>query len=270
MTTEYPVFDRPPVEEVAVAIYFAPGLRLSTATLGALWQRWRSRFARSEDQPPLPPVQPLTFGDGRPSFSIQITHPTPRVWFLSDSGNEVVQVQSDRLIRNWRRVSPDDPYPHYSQILPKFKEDIDQLFNVLDEENVPLPAIQQCEVTYINPIPAEFQAHGGDLSRVLSPWSGQMSDSFLGRPDGLQLQLSYRFPESEAPQGILSISFGDAFRSTPEGPKSVYLLQLSARGTPTTPDVARSLELLDLEHEWIVKGFASLTAPAMHMAWEKE
>lgn len=269
VTTEFPVFERPPVEEVAVALYFSPALRLSTATLGTLWQRWRSRFARSEDQPPLPPVQPLNFGDGGPSFSIQVSVPTPRVWFLSQSGNEVLQVQGDRLVRNWRRMLPDDPYPHYDQILPKFREDIEQFFGVLSEEDIPQPKIQQCEVTYINPIPADLSAHGGDLSRILSPWSGEMSDSFLGRPDSVQVQLSYRFPTSESPQGILNVSFGDALRSSPEGIKPVYLLQLSARGIPVAPDLAASFELLDLEHEWIVKGFASLTAPEMHSTWEK-
>ena len=51
-----PDFADPPVVEVALGVQFQPPVELSPLDLGPLRERWRDRFPRLEQQPPLPPV----------------------------------------------------------------------------------------------------------------------------------------------------------------------------------------------------------------------
>lgn len=98
-------YERPPVTEVALAIYFGSPLGLNSAHLGQLWKRWRERYPRTEDHPVLPPVPQEAFSSPGPvAFRFAVNTPGPRVWFCSAVGDRLLQVQFDRLVVNWRRV----------------------------------------------------------------------------------------------------------------------------------------------------------------------
>jgi hypothetical protein len=51
--------------------------------------------------------------------------------------------------------------------------------------------------------------------------------------------------------------------------QSVLRLDLTARGQLKKNDVESALAGIDLGHEWIVRGFTSLTHSEMHQEWER-
>ena len=51
--------------------------------------------------------------------------PAPRFWFVNESGNELVQVQRDRFIRNWRKTEGQPGYPSYDNLREAFADDWD-------------------------------------------------------------------------------------------------------------------------------------------------
>ena len=83
------------------------------------------------------------------TFEVSDVPELHRAWFLSDDETTLVQVQSDRLVHNWREVRG-EPYPRFETIYATFAERLGQFESVLRESQVPTLTPQQVEVTYIN------------------------------------------------------------------------------------------------------------------------
>jgi|ERR1700730_1115159 uncharacterized protein (TIGR04255 family) len=96
-----PRFRKPPVSEVALGVQFSAVL--NPVHLGLYYQRVKTRFPKIQMQSPVLPVFE-TFGTGGlPGPQFAFTHGMqPRMWFLSDDDNFLIQLQSDRLLVNWR------------------------------------------------------------------------------------------------------------------------------------------------------------------------
>jgi uncharacterized protein (TIGR04255 family) len=264
------------VAEVALAVYFARPVGVPAAELGRLWDRWRDRYPRTEDQPLLPPVIPETFNVPSFGFSMQFMAGQlgSRVWFVTKDGEQLVQVQPDRLIHNWRRTTIDEPYPRYELLRPAFADDVNDFSQFLVEQGLDRPSVLQAELTYVNPIPVAALGDSKLLGRLLAPWSGQYSDDFLPSPEDVRISIRYRIndPSSHEPVGRLYMDGAPALHQASEGePEEVYMLQLFARGRPLGDDgVAGALAFLDLGHEWIVRGFTSMTTKTMHAEWGRQ
>jgi uncharacterized protein (TIGR04255 family) len=264
------------VTEVALGVYFLPPLNLPTAQFGKLWDRWRDRYPRTEDQPPLPPIPLESFTQAFPAFSFQFTgsFPGPRVWYLSESGDRVIQVQPDRLILNWRRTTENEPYPRYENLIPAFREAVSDLIAFLSEEDLALPTIVQAEVTYVNPISIDALGDTRELARLITLWSGALSEEFLPTPEDVRLSIRYRIPDpgSGDPVGRLYVEGAPAFHKGVGSEKAseVFMLQIFARGKPLGDSLEGALAFLDLGHDWVVRGFTSLTTERMHEEWGRE
>jgi len=267
-----PSYLGPPVAEVALALYFAPPLDLRTVDMGAIWDRWRSRYPQSQDQPALPPVIPEAFDTPSMGLAIQLLplHPPGRVWYLTESGNELVQVQHGRIVHNWRR-QVEEAYPRYDTLRPAFFADVEDLVAFVADGGRGTPTVVQAELTYVNPIPMAQLGESRDMAELLAPWSGTYSDAFLPIPEDLRINARYRMtdPASAAPVGRLYVEGAPVLhQTTPRAePEETYLLQLYARGRPLGEGVAGAFAFLDLGHDWIVRGFTSMTTTTMHDAW---
>ncbi len=148
-----PDFRNPPLVETVLSLQYAPWA-LTAAHIGLLWQRFRERFPLVEEHPPLPPALEK-FGLPSPTpveVIIEGRPPTPRVWFLNRDKTELVQVQPDRFIHNWRKLGQIEPYPRYEPIREGFREEVAVLLNFLQQEGLGSPEVTQCEVTYVNHI----------------------------------------------------------------------------------------------------------------------
>lgn len=276
-----PRFKRPPVVEVVIGVQFAPLAAMHVGHLGLIWEQFKPKFPRFQPQmilphaierkgvhsPPLPALALLTATD-------QIH----RVWMISKDESDLIQVQSDRFLRNWRRYHNDEiEYPSYGgHNRPGFVEDYENFTRfVADQELGPI-AIDQCEMTYINHIkPCGVWSEFAQVNRVFKGWSADYPH-LAGGPAGLIGCKTRHDVSDEKGEFIghlyLELNSGFSLRRTvpDEGdPAPILQLQLTVRGRPLGAGSEGVMQFMDLAHRVIVKSFAEVTTPEMHNVWER-
>lgn len=264
MSDSLPAFKSPPVSEVALAVLFEPLAGLRALDVAELRDRWRDRLPRVEEHLPLPPVPGIEMPGIQ--FEFGTGPPLPRWWFLSSDERHLVQVQRDRLVRNWRRRAEGDPYPHFMELRPLFVADLDAFVEFLSDVELrhELSGLS-AEVTYVNPVPvADGVSWGEALTQVLEPWSGAHSNTFLPSPDAFEVSLRYPISDGGPTRGALTITARPVTTGTTE---RVILLQLTARIELVGAGLDAVPAALDLGHDWVVRGFTSVTSSRQHREW---
>jgi hypothetical protein len=155
-------------------------------------------------------------------------------------------------------------------MIKRFRFALDTFKGFAASENLGEITPVQCEVTYVNHIQAgEGWSEHGELSNVVTTWQNTYSDSYLPAPEDVQFRARYQIADEDGkPLGRLYILFQPAYRST-DG-KPIFAMNVIARGAPTPADLDGTFRLFDREHEWIVRGFASVTTPRMHKIWRRK
>jgi uncharacterized protein (TIGR04255 family) len=275
LTTERPEdlpdFRRPPLAETVLSLQFEPVAGLTTAHLGLLWERLRKQLPVIEEHPPLPAMFEKfeTPSPGQVEVTFEEKPPMPRVWFLNQAGSELVQVQADRFIHNWRKMEGLDPYPRYEPIRDKFRNEVAALEEFLRDEKLGALTVNQCEVTYVNLIePYSVWERHGQLEKALVMYSRMRSASFLPEPQDVALRMRFVIPgQNGNPIGRLHAVVQPAWKKSDNSP--ILVLNLTARGAPIGEGIEGAFSFFDLGRSWIVKGFADLTTPEMQRMWER-
>lgn len=262
--TDLPEFDSPPVVEVAIGVQFRPITGLRGLKLGPLQDLWRSEYPQTEEQPPLAPV---VEGDPQGVRQLELSLiplPITRQWFLNDSGTQLVQVQPDRLLVNWRAGDPPEEYPRYGHMREAFEARSADLEAFVKAEGFGDLDIVQAELSYINVIDVDRE----DLGRVdtfLKGWS-RTPEHHLDPPEQARLTLTFPIPDIGVPPVRLYAEVSPAQR--PSG-GVVLFFTLTVRGNPGGSGLSESLKFLDEAHSHLVRSFAELTEPSMHDVWGK-
>jgi uncharacterized protein (TIGR04255 family) len=270
LDTVLPEYRRPPIVEVAASIQFANIRELDTARLGLLWSRFRKDYPRAEQHPPLPNDSESFDPNkgGRVGFSFETSFPVPRLWFLSADGTRLVQVQSNRLVVNWRQLDSGESYPRYSVLREMLSESLSVFRTFLEEEKLGDLSPEQAELTYVNHIPAgERGSPRQPLSRYVQCWRGAPESSGLGPEEETSFRTQYVVRRSGIPVARLFVELDSAYTNTGHAP--IYVLNMIARGAPDLPSVSGAFEFLDNAHRWIVTGFTHLTTDEAHKLWER-
>ena len=263
-----PDFLRPPVDEVAASFQF-PGIPgFGIQHFGLFWERVRKEYSRFETHPPIANVVERMEPDfGRhPEFAF-VTVPDVRGWYLNASGDRLTQVQHNRFIHNWRKVTGDEPYPRYPAIRSQLAMDWSLFLAFLRDENLDPPKVNQCEVVYVNHIEYDKGWSGyGELGKVVATLATpRAKNRFLPLPERVNMQVSYRL---EGNAGRLYVEFLPVIRAR-DG-KEVLQMTLTARGTPKSGSDDDIFTWLDLGRSWVVRGFADFTTTTMHEIWGKK
>ena len=137
-------YENPPINEIVCGILFDSIQRLRAGHLGLLWQRFRSEFPNIEDQNLIAPVSEKDLNPDKPSL--------PRVWFVQEDENELIQVQFNRFVHNWRKRRPDDDYPGYEKVVGNFEQYLLRFQEFLVDEELGNLAPNRYELTYIDHI----------------------------------------------------------------------------------------------------------------------
>jgi uncharacterized protein (TIGR04255 family) len=262
---DLPDFRNPPVVETVLSVQFDRLSAARTAHFGAYWGEVRERFPKTEERGELPPtierLPDLTPSGVGIQFEALEAPPTPRFWFTNDGGTELIQVQRDRFIKNWRKVGEGDPYPRYEHVKEGFGRDFSGFKDFVARHQLGTIRINQCEVTYINHIlPVEGSGSHSDISQVLTVWR-QPEATYPGAAQDLTFHA--RFPMADhngAFVGRLHVSLQPVMRLTDGAP--MFVLSLTARG-----QVGEGTDFFDLGREWIVRSFKELTTADMHRLW---
>jgi uncharacterized protein (TIGR04255 family) len=261
-----PDFERPPVTEVALSMMFETLVDFRAIHLGLFWEfLGQDAFPITEEQPPLNTVIE-TIDLPRAAFTprVQLLNipPLPRYLFISESGKEILQLQSDRITYNWRKRSDDDIYPRYEYIVDKFETYARKFEQFLAAKKIGRIKVTQAEVAYVNQV--ESVETPGHLEKVVSVFSGLYSDDFLSDPDETHFSLRFPIRTDKGIAGRLYIEIHPSIGASNETPVAMTLL---ARGKPDTSDIEGALSFFNLARKWIVSGFASITSKEMHLKW---
>jgi len=267
-----PDFRKPPLSEVALSVQFKPLERFGSAYIGLLWARYRQEFPVAEEQSPLEP-QFERFGmreKGRRPFKFEMfDRPPPlRCWFLKEDGSQLIQVQRDRFIHNWRKRGIDNDYPRYEVIRERFQHELDEFASFVNDESLGTLEFNQCEVTYVNEIePNDVWCDHSQVDRILTVCENDTSGGELPESENTNLKLRFLLKnDAGEPVGRLHVNVEPRFRHDSGQP--IYFMTLTARGAPTTGDIDGAMKFLDHGRETVVRSFASLTTSEMHTVWE--
>ena len=266
-----PDFDNPPVTEVALGIQFADLVGFGTIMMGRLWhENFRADFPETEEHPPISHAVEKFEGPGKAGFQIQVGPAPVRFWFLNRDKTELVQVQRNRFVFNWRQRGTPAEYPRYPIVKEKFLKYLRAFTAFIESEKLGTLVPDQCEVDYVNEIAAGegFGGHG-EPEKVLSI-CGSANGEFLQPAEGAHVQFRYAIRQREdgPPVGRLHVNLSPRFRTADKTP--IYFLHLMARGAPLGEGVEGVEAFLDLGREWVVRGFADVTTGAMHKVWRRK
>jgi len=274
MSDPIPSFKSPPLNEVVLGVQYDAIETFNIATYGLLWERFKDEFPNIEQQMPLEP-QFEKIG-GRPSFEgfrrfmiEQRSIPMPRAWFISDNKQDLVQIQPDRFIRNWRSINGEgNKYPRYERYMrDRFLKNLELLDSFYQETGLGKIQPNQCEISYVNHIDASC-AHN-NLSKTFVGWSDQYDISDLADIEDINLNIKHTI-KSDAGDflGRLHIKIMPAFKATDDSP--IFLMELTVRGRPLGNELKDVINFMDLGRETIVRAFAKITTSEMHQVWERE
>jgi len=264
----FPEYDEPPVTEVVIGVQFNALAAFTAVHPGLYWQRVRDKYPKCSVQPPLGPTLEFFGGEKPPMIKPQLSQipPVPRCWFLDDSENRLVQIQPERFLHNWKKVTGEEDYPRYKNISEDFERLWRDFLDFVKAEGLGQLEPNQWEVTYVNHI---FENSGwismNDLSNLFPSWSGKSSEGYLPIPENIVFKVTYAFPEKF---GRLHISLEPVYKM-PDSTK-LLRLNLTARGRLESSDIETLLASLNQGHEWIVRGFTDFTSSEAHKMWKRK
>ena len=266
---DLPDFSDPPLVETVLSLQFQSLQEFSVVHLGMLWNEFRASFPLIEEHAPLIAARE-TFEAPSPR-PVEVTFerkpPFPRVWFLNESETELIQIQTDRFIHNWRKSEDvSAPYPRYERIRKSFLSEVKDFQEFLYNQQIGNISVNQCEVTYVNHIePCQVWNRHGQIEGILRTWTARRH-SFLPEAEGGRIDQRFVMRSNSGnPLGRLHVSLSPAWKAEDQSP--IYVLKLVARGSPINAEVDGAFAFFDLGREWIVKGFTDLTTTKMHRIW---
>lgn len=270
-TTALPRFDAPPVVETVVGVHFEPLERFDVAQRALFWSRLKDEFPALEERAPIDEIREEFGDDARPGgvqlrWEMSQTPPSPRLWAKSRDGRHTIQIQQDALLVNWERdPNSANPYWPYKERRRDLEKKLVSLDQYLRETDIGTLRPTSCFATYINHIEyGRADEFPRLLTDVLTTWSNETSDGWLPPIEQCHLHFTFPFPEQ---QGRLHVSVMPGVRRKDK--RRLLRMDLTARGTLREATIEAALNWVDLGHEWIVRGFTSLTREAMHAKWER-
>lgn len=263
---DLPDFKAPPVREVAIAVQFERIPALSQAHVGLFWSTIRHDYPVTQDQEPLPSqVEDLSGTPMAPLFKIEFgpTPPLRRAWFLNPDGSRLVQLQQDRLVHNWRYQG--EPYPRFEPLAEAFQGFQESFFGLLETLRLPVPRVEQVEVTYINWIPAAW------MNEVVTFVSMPFLPDGLGTPDSGALSTRFLVIDEGARVGRLYLEARSAVSQESGALEAGYLLNLTFRAPHQGGgDPGETTRLMLRGREAIVQAFTAFTPENLHETWERQ
>ena len=251
-----PDYENPPVIEVVCGAQFEPLKGFTSTAFGTFWQTVRKEYPRAEDQPPLSPVIEKPDVTQTQPFSASLTPPLRRVFLIGAQPNWLVQIQEDRFLHNWRKLSDEDVYPHYPEVSKRFWSAWSRFCRFCLSEEIERPRVKQLEMTYVNHIAeGEGWENLSEIGAVFPDVSWRHARAFLPSPESLQWASTFILPDA---QGRMHVAIRRALRVKDNAP--VLLCELTVRGAPASNDDKAMATWFDLAREWIVRAFADLAS----------
>lgn len=245
-------FNNPPVRETVIAFEYQRVPGLGTRELVHLQDSWQRDFSRFEDMPPIPspPTEP------GPQLVMSDEVEPLRLWSIDDEAGMLLQLQTDRLILNWRAGANLLRYPRYASLRADFAKRWGSMCAQLSVMGLQAPHPERVEFTYVNEID---DSDGHVWTEVLAV--SVAHPSRLPGDDGLMAFHMSR-PVADAAGDIAGAISVNARRTGATGPSTMVI--------STRLEVAVSRDpfsVLDLAHDMSLMTFEALTTEEAHRRW---
>lgn len=253
--------EHPPLVEMYIGVGHRPVEGMDALHYGLYWSIIRDRFPRQQSKPPIgPPIGPELEFRSESGDTIKFRPESPfRYWFLKANDVELVQVQGDRFIYNWRKRPDGEGYPRYSELRGRFLDSWAEYLAFLAGESLPIPSVVECEIGYVN----RFDTGGQPVTWAVPPLAG-----LHGIMPGVQVgevQLNARL--------MLPSSLGSAFlsvqpdRSAEAVSSSTWRFSAVAKGTPGAGAASDIGDWLDAVRRQLNFLFVSSFCSELHAQW---
>ncbi|MEE3715278.1 TIGR04255 family protein [Tumidithrix elongata RA019] len=264
-------FETPPVVEVACGVAFHELKNLLAPHLGLLWEEFKADYPSCQEKPELeakiedlsgytPKVTEVKFFD---------TPPLPRIWFLSDKEDKIIQIQRNRFLHNWRKVNQDDQYPRFDKVFQIFKQQLSTFKEFLSKENLGEIQPLQYEIVYVNIISTDIGNQKlAEIGRVFPDivWRNNQ-DRFLIEPESINWNTTFLLPENK---GRIHINIRTLKQIDNQEQK--FLMDITVRGIdPNQSSLEGLSDWFNLAHNWVIQSFTDLTSLEMqNSVWGKK
>jgi len=251
-------FQRPPVAETALGVVFAPIAKWNLFHFGLFWEEVRQHYPTTELKGAAGPGE-LRFSAAE---GVDFNALPVRGLFVDPTRTQLIQVQRNAFIRNWRQTERTTEYEHYENVRPLFERDWKTFTGFLQAESLGEVEVVQCEVTYINHLVRGREWENfEDVSRIFRVWSGEAVGQ-LRASQMVSFMTAYELP---ANAGRLQVVVQPGLRKSDS--KEIIQFVLTATGKPSGSRVSDILQWLDVGHVAVVTSFRDLTTPEMHKHW---
>jgi uncharacterized protein (TIGR04255 family) len=252
-------FDKPPVVETSLGFIFTKVPGWSVLHFGALWEHFRSKYPLTEFPPPILPTivgPPITL-EWSPSESMIPL----RALFTDASRTQLVQVQNDFFLHNWRKTDKTPDYEHYDQMLPLFKQDWTTYLEFLTSHGLTRPVVSRCEMSYFNHIVrGQDWQNFEDLPKLFRAWRGfEKSEVFTN------IEVAAFTIVQSVGRGKVQIAVSPGVR-TVDG-KEILQMNVTASATPTRSEDKELFEALGECHRIALKSFDSFVTDEALNKW---
>lgn len=250
MKSQIVAFENPPVNEVVVSTYFNPPLsNFRNEHVGLFWERIKGEFPIVRQQ--LPVGVGLEIAAEEPS-------PMPRYWFIAENDINLIQIQKNAFMFNWRRR--DEEYPRFHRhIKPTF----DKYYGLFSEfirtefTTVEELAIDLCELTYINALePCEFWKGPQDTKSVIPSFSIVQPGIDVSDSPGFNCNYAYEVAVD------LQLNIGIRAATMTQQPEvPVLIFEIKASGRLGKVEKPTTDEWFERAHDTIINSFSGMTNP---------
>jgi uncharacterized protein (TIGR04255 family) len=257
-TSNSPDFENPPVVETSVGFHFIPIQGWTILHYGLLWQKLSDRYQRYEFNPPL--VEP---GAISVDLTKGLANLPVRVSFVDSANTNLVQVQNNFILHNWRKSESIPLYQHYAVTREALRADWKIYRDFLSEHSLKFTEVVRCEASYFNHLVKgdDWQDYS-DLPNLFPSWRGTRAGGTLSTPQMIGITAAYSHSH-----GMLQIASQPALR---QDGKEIIQLTVSATGNKLlSQDDDALFGCLDACHEIAISSFAEFTSDELHARWRK-
>jgi len=185
-----------------------------------------------------------------------------RVSFVDSSSTNLVQVQNNFILHNWRKTDALSLYQHYTVTRDSLLADWKDFRDFLTQHSLKFTQVLRCEVSYFNHLVRgdDWQDYA-ELSKLFPSWKGTRADGSLSTPQMIGITASYSHAS-----GMLQIASQPALRR--DG-KEIIQLTVTAAGAPKDQDDDSLFGCLDACHQTAIDGFTEFTSEELHRRWRR-
>jgi len=175
------------------------------------------------------------------------------LWLLSEDENNLVQLQNDTFLINWRRVRPEDVYPGHEELLATFERLWRGFQEKLKRKSIKPRLV---EWTYVDRLESGVFTGGGLTFLDWSSFGSQLP----GIERGFNFQIVRELRQTGRREGYLSITGSPAI--TP-GAESFYALNISTKLNAVSSAPSQVIDRLREAHGVSYTAFTVVVDPQL-------